>query len=573
MNNIKNIAMKLLVIALFLVVSIFLFSVAPNFIPKERFDKHAMRVVIDDKDITNSLNDKVFIEGDQIMMSQNMINKFFDIYVYYDAKYDTAIVTSKTMIGKIKLNDNKININGEEKDFAGTAKFVGEGEDKKLYIPMNLIKEVTDIDVYYDKKVVATTPKGLNRAKIVKLAKGVPLKIYKENISGITGKAYKNEILYVFDTEGKELEDYVVVRNIRGDIGYVKYSDIKIKEIVSMEVNIIQKAQETFEAPKFTLAWEYAEYYSPDRSGQSKIKDLNVISPTWLYLKDDEGNLRTTIDKNYIAWAKSRGYKLWPALKNDHVSLAQTSTVITDMKLREKFISQIVKVIIDNDLDGINIDFENMKRADKNEFSEFARELSASLRNSASKIKKDVTISVDVTIPGGSDTYSFCYDRKALSNATDYIMLMAYDQSGSWSTKPGPTASISWVESNIQTMLGYEGVSKDKLVLCVPFYSPYWKADATTGNKKSYSTLDMKVAKNLLDTYKNAASWSENSGQYYVEYIQGNTTTHLWVEDESALAEKVKLVNKYDLAGVAAWRLGFESSDAVWKTIGEVLEK
>ena len=60
-------------------------------------------------------------------------------------------------------------------------------------------------------------------------------------------------------------------------------------------------------------------------------------------------------------------------------------------------------------------------------------------------------------------------------------------------------------------------------------------------------------------------------GQNYAEFEKDNTTYQIWIEDAQSLAEKVKLIPKYDLAGVAQWRLGFESSD-IWSTISENLK-
>lgn len=567
MKNITHIIFKLIIIAVLLGVSIFFFRIAPYYIEKEKFDPNVVRVTIDDKDVTNFLPDEVFVENDVVMMSAETIMKYFEPFVYYDEKYNTVIITSDVDVIKIKMSESSMNINGVDESIIGraTIKQVEEidesGETKshsRVYVPINSLQDVLDIELDFNEKVNILTSKAFTRMQTVTVQDKTRLKTYEEKFSRNNGIAKKGEKLYIFDLENKNDEEYVKIKNERGDIGYAMLKDIHIENIIAEPV--VEQVSNV-EKKKISLVWEYAENYTPNRTEQTKIDGLDIISPTWLYLKDSSGNLETTTDLTYFNWAKKQGYEVWPTLKNDFTSLEETSKVVTDMNIREKFIEKVVNYAVNNNFDGVNIDFEYMNKEDKNEFSEFVRELSAKLR------RNNITVSVDVTIPGGSDKYSLCYDRTALGKAVDYVMLMAYDQYGSWSQTPGPNASISWVESNIETMLGYEGVSKEKLILCVPFYSRYWKVDSETGVKKGYNTLTMKSANAYLEKYKNNAVWSEDDGQYYIEYTEKGATTKIWVDNEEALKEKIKLIEKYDLAGVAAWEWGLEDGNEVWNLI------
>ena len=561
MNKILSFTKKIFWVILLGVFAFLLFKIAPYYKPTETFEKGVLRVVVDDKDVTNSLPDEVFVENDVVMMTSKTAMKYFDnIYIYYDEKYDTAIITSDKMIGKIKLGTNTINVNGEDKALEGTAFMSGE----QLYIPISSVEEVTDVSIDFNEKVIATTPRGMSRVKIVKSGSKQKLKAYKNNISMSNGFAYEDELLYVFDTENKAFEDYLTVRNIRGDIGYMVYQEIDAKDILYFNQGTDIQIKEAVDDMKYVLAWEYAENYSPDRSNESKMKALDIISPTWLYLTDDEGNIKSTMDQEYFNWAKDEKYQVWPTLKNDFISMAELSTIMNDMELRNKLINNVLDYAIQNKLEGINIDFENMYKEDKNVFSQFVREFSSAFR------RNGIIVSIDVTVPGGSDTYSLCYDRTALSKAVDYMMLMAYDQYGVWSTNAGPVASLSWVERNIIDMLGYEGVDKDKLFLCVPFYSRYWSVNTETGNVKSSKAIDMETANSYLERYKEYAKWSDEDGQYYIEFTQNDTTVKIWIENEEALKKKIELINKYDLAGVAVWRWGFEDDEA-FKTIDETM--
>ena len=240
--------------------------------------------------------------------------------------------------------------------------------------------------------------------------------------------------------------------------------------------------------------------------------------------------------------------------------------------LASEVLNNAVEIALSYDFDGINLDFENMKMKDKDEFSQFVREFSATLR------RNGLISSVDVNVPDGSETWSLCYDHKPISDACDYMMLMAYDQYGR--TKAGPVASLTWVENNINKVIEREKVDRQKLVLCVPFYSKYRKDKITmSGDEEilkgiSTSTLYMKSVKNYLANpkFKGSITWDDELGQYYVEYRNQNILERMWIEDEEALKEKINLVNEYDLAGVASWRWGFETPEA-WQVINKELKR
>ncbi|MBQ7763982.1 hypothetical protein IJ384_01295, partial [bacterium] len=165
MNKILSFTKKIFWVILLGVFAFLLFKIAPYYKPTETFEKGVLRVVVDDKDVTNSLPDEVFVENDVVMMTSKTAMKYFDnIYIYYDEKYDTAIITSDKMIGKIKLGTNTINVNGEDKALEGTAFMSGE----QLYIPISSVEEVKDVSIDFNEKVIDTTPRGMSRVKIVK---------------------------------------------------------------------------------------------------------------------------------------------------------------------------------------------------------------------------------------------------------------------------------------------------------------------------------------------------------------------------------------------------------------------
>ncbi len=558
----KFFVLKLFIVCVFLFVSYMICGFTKYYIAPIYYGDEEIRVIIDDAEVTRNMpNVAIFVDG-KAMLSFDTIKKYFDEYIYFDEKYNTVIITGDTDIIKMKLDDNSLNLNGISKNIKVPVKKIND----VIYVPVEELQKMYNIAVVHNEKLIITTDNI--EYKEIKMNQKEKVKLYKKQISLTTGKVKAGEVLTVFS--GEESEEYAKVRTTNGDLGYVKRKNLDgtivlDKKIIEDNKNIITK--------KINLTWEYAENYTPNRLDQEKIEGLNIISPTWIYMKNTSGDIKfNTLSSEYIMWAKKKGYTLWPTLKNDSMGIERTSTLVTDMYARENIIANVVELALKYGFDGINIDFENMKMKDKDEFSQFIREFSATLR------RNNLVASVDVNVPDGSETWSLCYDHKAISDACDYMMLMAYDQYGR--TKAGPVASLTWVENNINKVIEREKVDRQKLVLCVPFYSKYRKDKITmSGDEEilkgiSTSTLYMKSVKNYLANpkFKGSITWDDELGQYYVEYRNQNVLERIWAEDENALKEKVKLVNKYNLAGVASWRWGFETPES-WQVINETLNK
>lgn len=242
--------------------------------------------------------------------------------------------------------------------------------------------------------------------------------------------------------------------------------------------------------------------------------------------------------------------------------LKTTSAILNDEEQRAKLINAIVSLAERYQVDGINLDFENMKEEDKDIFSQFVIELAPRLRDTG-KI-----LSIDVTAPDGAPTWSLCYDRDVLAHVADYLIFMAYDQNGNSSPKEGTTAGYNWVENNINKFLGQEAVDHDKLILGIPFYTRLWtERNGDITSKVVYTKdVDRKLPNGI------EKKWDDTLKQNYVEYTQGGATYKMWVEDERSILEKVDLANKYELGGVAFWSKDREPEE-IWNKINEKLNK
>lgn len=311
------------------------------------------------------------------------------------------------------------------------------------------------------------------------------------------------------------------------------------------------KAGEQQPGEKLSLVWQPVFTAEADLSLLEKQEGLDIISPSWLEIAAPDGRIRNRIDGAYVRRAKEKGYRVW-ALITNQFDPALTSKVLRDERARENVVKQLATYAALYELDGINLDFENIYDADKDRLSVFVAEIATALR------KLQVKVSMDVTAPSNISQWSASYDRAALGAAVDYLVIMAYDEH--WRTSPvsGSVASIGWVERSVVNTL--KEVPAEKIILGVPFYMREWEEKA--GQKTGVRTMTMHEAKAVIAERNLTPMWLEEQGQYYFSYEKDGKTYRVWQEEERSLARKLALVEKYGLAGAAAWRKGFEDPTA-----------
>ena len=294
---------------------------------------------------------------------------------------------------------------------------------------------------------------------------------------------------------------------------------------------------------------------------------VNVVSPAFFHL-NSKGNLTENIGqegKKYIEWAHNNGYKVWPMVQNAGSGMISvTSEIMNDYNKRQELINEIVSACVKYKLDGINLDFENMKQEDKDMYSRFVIELTPRLKDMG------VVISVDVTAPDGSETWSMCFDRHVIGDVADYIVFMAYDQYGASSNKSGTTAGYNWVELSLNKFLKTEEIENSKIILAIPLYARLWTEDSS-GKVVKQSTVPLKNMNSIIPERANK-QWNDDLKQYYVEYKDNSYTKKIWIEDEKSLKEKISLITNNNLGGVASWEKGMET-DNFWEFLKQEISK
>ena len=297
------------------------------------------------------------------------------------------------------------------------------------------------------------------------------------------------------------------------------------------------------------------------------MEGVNVVSPAFLYLNSN-GELETNIGTSgqaYIEWAHNNGYKVWPMVQNAGTGMTEvTSKLVNSYKNRQTFIDELVTTCVKYKLDGLNIDFENMKEEDKDMFSRLIIELTPRLNDMG------LEVSVDVTAPDGDPNWSLCFDRNVIGDVANYIVFMAYDQYGSSSNKAGTTAGYDWVKVSLNKFLTTEDIESDKIILAIPLYTKLWTEDSN-GNVVKQIPVSIKNVDNILPNNV-SKKWDDDLKQYYVEYTENGYTKKMWVEDKESLSAKITLITDNKLAGVASWKKDFETED-FWSFLDEKINK
>ena len=531
-----------------------IFYLAPNYVKTDEAKKK-INLVINNNNVTVKLKNDMYINDKKVVyMSITDVKNYLDKYIYYDTQNKQVITTYGEKIGILSTDKNIININNSTLNILSGI----EVKNDEIYLPITQMATVYNMEMTYitDKNtlVMDSLEKELIKADV---SSKVSVKYKNTVFSKTVDRVNKGSKVIVVE----EKDGWSKIRTNAGKIGYVKTSKLQNKYYVRQNLNDVKKQS----TAKINMVWDYfSEYGKAKNRNGTTIDGVNVVSPSFFtVVKNGNGKINENVGNNglnYINWAKQNGYKVW-AMVSNNANKDTTSTILNSYTLRTNMINTIVSLANKYNLDGINIDFENMNESDKSMFSRFIIELEPKLKEAGK------TLSVDVTAPDGGGDWSECYERDVIGNVADYIVFMAYDQNGAYSSKEGTTAGYNWVETNLNKFIKREEIPSNKIVLGMPFYTRLWKEE--NGNITS-KTVNMKNIDTVIPS-DIQRTWDDTLKQNYVEYTKDSAVYKMWIEDEASIKEKVGLVRKYNLAGIASWEKDREK-DTIWAVIKAELE-
>lgn len=490
---------------------------------------------------TEKLEERGLVVGDRVYLPLDVVNTYLNQRYYWDSANQQILYATPSELTSESASSE-----------AGDKVWV---KDDKAYLNLTYVQEYTDLDAYITKDPyrIAIQYKFKN-VKTVTVKKNTSIR-YRGGIkSAILTSVKKGTKLRLIE----EMENWDQVATDDGYIGYIDKKKVGEAEKTKFErsFNREQYSYLTMDS-KVNMVWHQvtstdANAYFADAT--ANMTGVNVISPTWFYLTDTSGNIASIASADYVSQAHEKGLQVWGLIDNFTQEVSTTET-LSSTAARQNIISQLIQAAQDVGMDGINVDFESLSEDVGTHFLEFLRELSIECH------KNNLVLSVDNPVP---EDFTSHYDRAEQGRVVDYVIIMGYDEHYVGS-EAGSVASLPWVEQGVQDTL--KEVPAKRVINAIPFYTRLWR---TTGGNVTSEAIGMDqaqqtIADNNVETY-----WDKTTSQNYGKYDIDNSTYQIWIEDAQSVAEKVKLVSKYDLAGVSAWKLGFENS-GIWKVISDNL--
>lgn len=458
------------------------------------------------------------------------------------------------------------------------AQIKAQKESTPKYIIMRDNEQVANTSTYAYLKDAITTSSNLANSEVMNIETNVTV--------------YSNLTMHEVYTQGKLSKSYTTLHKAVAAANKLYAAEVKVGEklywsnVPNLTIYQGQRAVKSFHSLNSALAYantlknskvvnaDGRTLYSTVRdfvfigwNGSSSISTINshiantqgldIDSPSWYYLEDANGTLNDSSNASLVQQMAEQGIDIIPLIHNQF-DRKMTSEFLSNEKAQSDFINSLIKSLVSINAKGLNLDFEEVAGADRAAFTKFVRNLTAAAH------KQKLTVSIDLLRGDAAWNDSTAYDRAAIGEIVDYVIIMAYDEHWKGSTKAGSVASMRWVEEGIKQYLDY-GIPRNKLILGVPFYVREWRMDSS-GKLIDNRAILMKDINRIIQQYGAVGTFDSATGQYKYTYQLDGYTHIFWAETEQTVIERVKLAKKYELAGIAAWRLGYEDAK-VWESI------
>lgn len=573
----KKIAPVLAVVLLIAVIVLFMVcsSILKKYMPTKEVEDLNDYYALTSEEQMAVIKDNTVLEAKGICvdgkayLDYNTVHDALNERFYWDANENVLLYTTPTDLVTVNAGENWYFVTKAEN---ATDYTIARVDGDTLYVAIDFVQQYTNMAYTYfesPNRVVITTAAGDKEVTAAK--KDTEIREKGGIKSPILKQVKKGENLAVIETG----DTWSKVASEDGVVGYVKTKFVGDTETVTA-ASVTNGYTEEFTHIKkdaaINMGWH--QVTNMDANGKiasvlSATKGMNVISPTWFYLNDSNGDVASLASLDYVNYCHQNGVEVWGLISNLENPDASSTEVLTHTSKRQNLVNQIIALAIQYDLDGVNVDFEALEGAVGDGYIQFIRELSLKCANNG------LVLSVDNYVPTASSSF---YNRAEQARFADYVVIMGYDEHYAGSDA-GSVASIGFVKNGVSDTIA-EGVPAEQIVLGMPFYTRVWaltpkdtagdSVEAASDDYVSYDTtsqaLGMDDVQKLLTTNGAVASWSDADGQNYAEYVNAGVTYKVWIEDASSLELKLQVMKENGLAGASFWKLGLENP-GVWDTI------
>lgn len=436
---------------------------------------------------------------------------------------------------------------------------VQQESDGTVYVSLDVVKEYTDLDYAYysdpNRVVIRNDWDGVEQATVqsdtaqVRQKGGIKSLILADVQKGDT-------LLYL-----ENLDNWCKVMTADGYTGYIQTEDIAEPEAIEARTAKKDSYERITRDHKINLVWHQStSTESNDAMAEmtAEMTGVNVISPTWFSVTDETGTISSLASADYVKLAHDAGREVWGLIDNFNEAFDET-TDLAYASVRSRIIEQLLAEAASCGMDGINVDFENLKEAGIPHYLQFLRELTSAAH------AQNLVVSVDTPVP---QAYTMYYQRGEQARFVDYMIVMAYDEHFAGSEEAGSVSSLPFVQQAVEEMTRV--MPADQVICGIPFYTRVW-TEKFGQSAITSEVLGMDGAKNYAKENQMTETWDASLGQNVATVETSDARYTIWMEDEQSMEEKLKVIQSADLAGVAEWKLGFERAD-VWSLISEYIE-
>lgn len=436
---------------------------------------------------------------------------------------------------------------------------VQQESDGTVYISLDVVKEYTDLDYAYysdpNRVVIRNEWDGVEQAAVqsdtaqVRQKGGIKSLILADVQKGDT-------LLYL-----ENLDNWCKVMTADGYTGYIQTEDISEPEAIEARTAKKDSYERITRDHKINLVWHQStSTESNDAMAEmtAEMTGVNVISPTWFSVTDETGTISSLASADYVKLAHEAGREVWGLIDNFNEAFDET-TDLAYASVRSRIIEQLLAEAASCGMDGINVDFENLKEAGIPHYLQFLRELTSAAH------AQNLVVSVDTPVP---QAYTMYYQRGEQARFVDYMIVMAYDEHFAGSEEAGSVSSLPFVQQAVEEMTRV--MPADQVICGIPFYTRVW-TEKFGQSAITSEVLGMDGAKNYAKENQMTETWDASLGQNVATVETSDARYTIWMEDEQSMEEKLKVIQSADLAGVAEWKLGFECAD-VWSLISKYIE-
>lgn len=529
---------------------------------KEQADLDAYFKISSESDVALILHDEMMEERARLIdgtyyFDLATVHKYFNERFYVDKNENILLYTLPDAIIRNEIGTGFVSGGGgdENYDYA-----VSIYKEETLYIAVDYVKKYTNFSYQ-----TFTAPNRMqlelsweDREK-AQIKKDTAVRVLGGIKSEILADVSKDDSVYILE----QMETWSKVKTGDAIIGYVENK--MLSELTTESPIPVTDYEEPVYTSvtrdhKINLGWHVVAGIAGNDTiyeATASTKDLNVISPTWFKLSDNEGNFVSLATQQYVDTAHGMGLEVWALLENiEYKSSLDMYTMLSSTTTRARLIDNLINEVLGYGIDGINVDLEEINVDTGEHFIQFIRELSIPCRENG------IVLSIDNYVPYNFNDH---YNRKEQGIVADYVIIMGYDEHYAGSDTAGSVASIDYVENGIARTI--DQVPAHKVINAVPFYTRIWE---TTGTSVSSQAVGMELARQWIDNHSIETYWDETTCQNYGEYSADNTLHQVWLEDADSILVKLNIMHKYEIGGIAGWRLGYETP-AVWEVISEYL--